>query len=235
MLVSVASRCLLCAFVAALDQLLPLAGRIGEHQAAAVQHADELLQLLGADRLRREFALEALGDLVEARVAVEHLQDGEFLFLEAVILQADRILHDPVQAALVAMLPGADRAACESAAFATNWKQGFRQGWPFQGMRSIRRYDGTGNESGRGENGRLEEGETQAQNLITVSPSLPFSHSPPLHFTPPGSLPRRRGHRCRGESSSSPLEDGARAIRRVPGDFELQHRPRIFCRRAQSC
>ena len=70
-----------------------------------MQHADELLQLLGANRLRREIALEPLGDFVEARLAVEHLQNRVFLFLEAVILQADRILHDPIQPPLIPLLP----------------------------------------------------------------------------------------------------------------------------------
>ena len=95
------------ALVAALDELLALAGGVGDHQAAAVQHADELLQLFGADRLRREVALEPLGDFVEARLAVEHLQDRVLLFLEAVVLQADGILHDPIEPPLVAMLPRA--------------------------------------------------------------------------------------------------------------------------------
>jgi hypothetical protein len=95
------------ALVAALDQLLALAGGIGDHQPAAVKHADELLQLLGADGLRRKLALEALGDFVEARLAVEHLQDRKFLFLKAEILQSHRVLHNPIQPALIAMLPRA--------------------------------------------------------------------------------------------------------------------------------
>ena len=107
-----------------------LARRVGEHQPAAVQHADEVLQLLDADRLRRELGFEPLGDLVEARLAVEHLQDGELFFLEAEVLQADRVLHHPVGAALVA-LPARlrDPAARGSSASATSWRRCCRRGW----------------------------------------------------------------------------------------------------------
>ncbi len=107
MLVSVASRSLRLRSSRRLTSCWPWPGGVGDHQPAAVQHADELLQLFGANRLRRELALEALGDFVEARLAVEHLQDGELLFLEAEVLQADGVLHDPVEPPLVAMLPGA--------------------------------------------------------------------------------------------------------------------------------
>ena len=41
-------------FAAALAQLLALAGHVGDHQAAAVQHADEVVQLLDRDLLRAE-------------------------------------------------------------------------------------------------------------------------------------------------------------------------------------
>ena len=136
MLVSVGQPLFALPFVAAFDELLALPGGVGDHQAAAVEHADELLQLLGADRLRRKLALEPLGDLVEARLAVEHLQDRELLFLEAVVLQADRVLDDPVDPPLVALLPRrADRAACGSAASARNWKPDCRQAWPWRGSR----------------------------------------------------------------------------------------------------
>ena len=91
--------------VAALLELPALPRRVGQHQAAAVEHADEVLQLLDADGLRRELGLEPLGDVVEARLAVEHLQDGELFFLEAEVLQAHRVLHDPVDAALIALPP----------------------------------------------------------------------------------------------------------------------------------
>ena len=104
MLVSSRHPLLVVLFVAAFDELLALAGGVGDHQPAAVEHADELLQLLGADRLRRKVALEAFGDFVEARLAVEHLQDRVFFFLEAVVLQADGIFDDPVEPALVALL-----------------------------------------------------------------------------------------------------------------------------------
>ena len=96
----------------------PWPGGVGDHQPAAVQHADELLQLFDADRLRRELALEPLGDFVEARLAVEHLQDGVLFFLEAEVLQADGLLHDPVDAALVALLPRARSGRMRIGSFA---------------------------------------------------------------------------------------------------------------------
>ena len=86
-----------------------------------------------------KLALEPLGDLVEARLAVEHLQDRVLFFLEAEVLQADRVLDDPVDAALVALLPRlADRAACESAASARSWRPGCRQAWPWRRVEGLR-------------------------------------------------------------------------------------------------
>ena len=70
-----------------------------------MQHADEILQFLQRDRLRCELGLELVLEFVEARVPVEHLQDGELLLLEAVILQANRLLDDPVRATVVAVTP----------------------------------------------------------------------------------------------------------------------------------
>ena len=122
------------AFVAAFDELLALAGGVGDHQPAAVQHADELLQLFGADRLRREVALETLGDFVEARLAVEHLQDRVLFFFEAVVLQPDGILHDPIDPALVALLlalqigPLADRQLARRAGDKAVGECGHREG-----------------------------------------------------------------------------------------------------------
>ena len=107
MLVSVAIRCCLTFSPRRFDQLLALPGRVGDHQPAAVQHADELLQLLGANRLRRKLALETIGDLVQARLPVEHLQNGELFFLEAEVLQADWVFHHPVNPPLVPMPAGA--------------------------------------------------------------------------------------------------------------------------------
>ncbi len=83
--------------VATFAKLLPLAGHAGDYQPAAVEHAEELLQLLQGDFLRREFILEAFLDLVQTGPAVEHLEDGVFLLLEAVVVQSDRLLHHPVR------------------------------------------------------------------------------------------------------------------------------------------
>ena len=54
------------AFVAALAKLMPLAGHVGDHQSAAVQHSQELLQFFEGDLLRRKLGLESLLDLVQA-------------------------------------------------------------------------------------------------------------------------------------------------------------------------
>ena len=90
MFVAGGDHLLLLAFAAPFDELLALTRRVGDHESAAVQHADELLQLLGANGLRRKLLLEPLGDFVEARLAIEHLQDRVLFFFEAVILQPDR-------------------------------------------------------------------------------------------------------------------------------------------------
>ncbi len=101
-----AEEFLAAALVAAFAELAALAGHVGHHQPAAVQHAQELLQLLQRDLLRRELGLEPLLDLVQAGLAVEHLQDGVFLLLEAEVVQAHRVLHHPVAAAQVVLPPG---------------------------------------------------------------------------------------------------------------------------------
>jgi hypothetical protein len=99
---------LAAAFPAAPQELLALASHGGDHQPAAVQHPQELLQLVERDLLRRELGLEALLDLVHARLPVEHLEDRELLLLEAVVVQPDRVLHDPVAAAQVVVAAGAE-------------------------------------------------------------------------------------------------------------------------------
>src|SRR4051794_28916311 len=87
--------------IAALNELLPLTRRIGNHQAAAVQHPNELLQLFCADGLRRKVAFESIGDLIETRLAIEHLQDGVLLLFEAEVLQANGVFNDPIDSPLV--------------------------------------------------------------------------------------------------------------------------------------
>jgi hypothetical protein len=69
-----------------------------------MQRADKIAQLFDRDLLRRKELLEFDFDLVEARLAVEHLQDRVFFFLKAEVVQAHRLLHDPVHLALIALL-----------------------------------------------------------------------------------------------------------------------------------
>ena len=54
------------AFAAALEQLLALAAHGGDHQPAAVQHAEELLEFFQGDLLRGKLLFEAVLQLVEA-------------------------------------------------------------------------------------------------------------------------------------------------------------------------
>ena len=101
MLASGVEQFLAAALAAALEELFALPAHGGDHQPAAVQHAQELLQLVERDLLRGELGLEPVLDLVEARVAVEPSEDGVLLFLEAEVVQPDRVLDDPVAAAQV--------------------------------------------------------------------------------------------------------------------------------------
>ncbi len=103
MLVSACSHSLRDALVAALAKLHALPGDVGQDQPAAVQRADEVLQLLDGDLVRRELGLEGVLDLIQAGVAVQHLQDEELPFLEAEVLQADRVLDHPAHPPLIAM------------------------------------------------------------------------------------------------------------------------------------
>ena len=110
-----------------LRQFAPLARRADHHQPAAVQHAEKLLQFFQGDLLRGKFGLEALLDFVQADVPVEHLQDGVFLLLEAIVVQADGLLDDPVACGPgIAAAARTGRAACESAASVRNSKPGCR-------------------------------------------------------------------------------------------------------------
>ena len=126
-----ADEFLAAAFAAALEQLLALAAHGGDHQPAAVQHAQELLQLVQGDLLRGELVLEPVLDLVQAGVAVEPLQDGVFLFLEAEVVQPHRVLDDPVGAAQVVVPPRAEVGPLADRQLAgRNWRAGCREGLP---------------------------------------------------------------------------------------------------------
>ena len=76
-----------------------LAGRFGDDQALGMQDADERLQLLQAQPPWSELPLKSLLDVIQARRAVQHLQNAEFLVAELVVAQRDRILDAPVPAA----------------------------------------------------------------------------------------------------------------------------------------
>jgi hypothetical protein len=80
-----------------------LAGRLADHQAAAVQHADELQQIVKGDLLRGEFALELVLDVLQARAAVEHAEDRVLLFVKAEVVEPDRLLHHPERPAVIAV------------------------------------------------------------------------------------------------------------------------------------
>ena len=88
-------------FVPPLAKLNPLAGDLADHKAAAMQHADELLQVAVGHLLRREAGLESLLDLLKTRPAVQHLEDRILFLVEAEIIESHRFLDDPVRAAVV--------------------------------------------------------------------------------------------------------------------------------------
>ena len=90
-------------FAAALEELCPLALHTDDDQAAAVELTEELLQFFQRDLLGRELRLELVFDLVHARLAVEHLEDGELLLLEAIVVKSDRVLHYPIASSMVAL------------------------------------------------------------------------------------------------------------------------------------
>ena len=52
----------------------------------------------------RKAALELDLDLVEARLAVEHLQDRVLFLLKAEVVQADRLLDHPIELPQIAVL-----------------------------------------------------------------------------------------------------------------------------------
>src|SRR5690606_38277996 len=75
---------------------------------AAVQHPDELLQIAEGDLLRRKTTFKSIFDLLQANVAVEHAEDKVFLIMKAVILQAHRLLDDPVAGTLIVVPAGGE-------------------------------------------------------------------------------------------------------------------------------
>ena len=75
--------------------------RITDHQSAAVQHSDELLQVAKRDLLRREALFETVLDLLQADVPVQHVQNVELFVMEPKVLESDRFFDDPVAGALV--------------------------------------------------------------------------------------------------------------------------------------
>ena len=87
-------------------KLHALAGSFGKHQPALVQHADKVAQLFQLDLLRWELGFELVLDIVQAALAVDHLQDGVLFLLETEVVQPDRILDNPIRAALVTLASG---------------------------------------------------------------------------------------------------------------------------------
>ncbi len=55
----------------------------------AMQHADELLQVLQSDPLRRESGLKRIADRLHARFSIEHTKDGVFFFMKAKVVETD--------------------------------------------------------------------------------------------------------------------------------------------------
>src|SRR5262249_3386929 len=89
---------------AQLQKLLPLSRHAGNHKAALMQHADQPAELLERDLLRRKLLLKAIAQIIEAALAVEPVEEIEFFFLEAKVVQSDRVLDNPVLPTLIALL-----------------------------------------------------------------------------------------------------------------------------------
>jgi hypothetical protein len=65
-----------------------------------------LLKVTEGDLLGCETLLEAILDLLQADVTVEQPKDEILLVMEAIILQADRLLDDPISRPLVMVTAG---------------------------------------------------------------------------------------------------------------------------------
>jgi hypothetical protein len=69
-----------------------------------VQHANEAAQLFERNFLRRELLFELAAQNIQAGLAIEPIQNGEFFFLKAEVIQADGIFHNPELPPLIALL-----------------------------------------------------------------------------------------------------------------------------------
>ena len=88
---------------AALEELRPLPRSVADDQAAAVERGHEAGQFFDGDPAGRETGLELLLEPLQARLAIEHVEEGILLGAEAEIAQRNRILHDPPDLPLVGL------------------------------------------------------------------------------------------------------------------------------------
>ncbi len=69
-----------------------------------MQHADEAAQFFQRNFLWCELLFEAMPQIVEARQAIEPIQDRKFFFLKTEVIQPDRIFDNPILPPLIALL-----------------------------------------------------------------------------------------------------------------------------------
>ena len=91
---------------AALEQLRPLARAVADDEPTAVEGGHETGQFLDRDAAGGEAGLELLLEPLQARLAVEHVEEGILLGAEAEIAQRDRVFHDPPDLPLVGLPRG---------------------------------------------------------------------------------------------------------------------------------
>ncbi len=90
-----------CGFVATPLELSALPRSVGDDQAASMQHADKMLQVLQGDPLRGVILFKSVLDVLVTRIPVQHLQDRKLFFLKTKVLEPHRLLNDPVGPALI--------------------------------------------------------------------------------------------------------------------------------------
>ena len=88
------------------SQRFALTGRVRNDQAASVEHPDELLQILKGNTLRSKLRLETILDRLERSLPIEHIEDGELLFMEAEVVQTEGFFDDPIDPPIVLVTPG---------------------------------------------------------------------------------------------------------------------------------
>src|SRR5262249_19855776 len=81
-----------------------LARKVGDDQAALVQHADQSAELFERNLLRGKLLFEASAQLVETGHAVKPVQQGKLFLLKTEVVQADRVFNNPILPTQISLL-----------------------------------------------------------------------------------------------------------------------------------